>query len=178
MRDQRNTRCLTLAHRLENIIALAITQGIWQLEHERSLAKDGPNVGESAGRSNNTTSTTERNASEVHRLGLMIDDLRDALAGAEIAVNHLEQMANDAIRTRAFQRPPRPGQPVDSDIGPQQPICRDNQKGREGLIEWGDATCLYSAVKAGLCRKHYMAWYRYRQLHQIRTDRDFEPGAA
>ena len=167
-RDTRNQRAVTLAHRLENIIANNITNGVRQLEGERINATNGPARGDTDGRSNSTTSTTERNASESYRLGLLIEDLRDALNGAEIAVAHLDQLARQACTTRAFGIP---GQ--GDDEPPKIPLCRDQQFGRVGVIEWGDPLCILSPVKAGLCRAHYQAWYRYRKAHGVDTGKDF-----
>jgi hypothetical protein len=171
-RDTRNQRALTLAHRLENIIAANITNGVRQLETERVIAAAGPPKGEQAGtRGTGTTSSTERNANESHRLGLMIDDLKDAIDGAEIAVAHLDRLASEACRTRAFGATP--------DIEPaaaDAPRCRDNQHGRQGTIEWGRPDCLELPTKAGLCDACYHRERRWRKAHNL-TPRDIEEAA-
>ncbi len=159
-RPKPNQRALNLAHRLENIIASNITNGVAQLQTELATARTGPAKGESSGRSNNTTSTTERNANEAYRLGLLIEDLRHAIDGAEIAVAHLDRLANEACRTRAFA-----GiideEPQAADVR----RCRDNQNGREGAIEWGRPDCLELPAKDQLCANCYMREYRWRKAH-------------
>jgi len=174
MRDQRNGRILDIARLAEHVTALTVTNGIRQLQAERIRAiEDGPDRGESVGRSTDTTSTTERQAAEGYRIGLLIEDLRDAVHGFEIAHRHLLDLANDACRTRAFSAPATPGEDQ-----PKISVCRDQQMGRAGVIEWGDPLCIKAAVKAGLCGQHYMCWYRYRTAHGISTDHEFERGAA
>lgn len=56
--------------------------------------------------------------------------------------------------------------------------CRDGQIGKDGTIEWGDATCTDGATKSGLCAKHYTAWYRWRKNNDIDTSRMFEPATG
>jgi hypothetical protein len=171
-RDQRNQRCLTLAHRLENIIAANITNGVRQLETERVMAATGPAKGEAAGvRGSGTTSSTERNASEAYRLGLMIEDLRDAIEGVEIAVAYLDRLADEACRTRAFGRMAEPEQAAED-----APRCRDNQHGRQGTIEWGRPDCIELPTKAGLCSACYFREYRWRKAHDL-APRDIEEAA-
>lgn len=169
--DPRNQRALTLAHRLENQIAANITAGVRQLETERVMAAAGPAKGESAGRGGSTTSTTERNANEAYRLGLLIEDLRDAIEGCEIAVAHLDRLASEACRTRAFGPLLEPEQPAED-----APRCRDNQHGRQGTIEWGRPDCLELPSKAGLCFACYAREYRWRKAHEL-APRDIEPAA-
>lgn len=53
------------------------------------------------------------------------------------------------------------------------PVCKENQHGREGAIEWGDATCEFPVDKQGLCSKHYQAWRRFRIRNGIDTTKDF-----
>lgn len=166
MRDQRNARVLTLAHRLENIIAANITAGIRQLQTEQERAYDGPSRGDSDGRSSSTTSTTERNANEVYRLRLKIEDLRDAIAGVEFAVKHLDTLSQEAVRTRAFGEP-------DPEPEDRLPRCDEGQRGRDGSVEWG-SICAMSPVKAKLCQTHYMREWRWRKAHGLEP-RDVEP---
>lgn len=169
--DQRNQRALTLAHRLENQIAGNISKGVSQLETERVMAAAGPAKGESAGRGGSATSTTERNANESYRLGLMIEDLRDAIEGAEIAVAHLDRLASEACRTRAF------GPLLDIEPAAEDAArCRDNQHGRQGTIEWGRPDCVELPTKAGLCAACYAREYRWRKTHEL-PYRDIEPAA-
>lgn len=166
-RDQRNARALTLAHRLEAIIAGNITAGIRQLQIEQERAYDGPTRGDSAGRSTSITSSTERNANEVYRLRLKIEDLRDALQGAEFAINHLDNLSQEAVRTRAF------GEPDGPKVEDQLPRCDEGQRGRDGAVEWG-RICAMSPVKSKLCQTCYMREWRWRKAHGLEP-RDVEP---
>lgn len=165
MTDERNARVLNVCRVGETITAKTVTEGVWRLRAEKAAALDGPTRGESAGRGGSDTSTTERNAAEAYRLGLLIEDLRDAVEGFEIAHRHLARLADEAVRTRAFGAQPEE-QPI-------EPVCRDFQHGKAGAIEWGDATCCVGSVKAGLCSRHYMAWYRFRKARGIDTGKDF-----
>jgi hypothetical protein len=161
MRDQRNARVLAVAELSYHITAQKVTDAIRQLQAERIKAiADGPDIGESAGRSSNETSTTERNATEGYRIGCLIEDLRDAICGLEIAHRYLLTVAEEGVRTRAFGAP-----------GPEpvaEKTCRDNQHGKAGAILWGDPLCMKLPVKGGMCAAHYQAWYR----HRVRTGRD------
>lgn len=169
MRDQRNARALTLAHRLEHIVAANITAGIRQLQTEQERAYEGPTRGDSAGRSSSTTSATERNANEVYRLRLMIEDLRDAIDGAVFAINHLDRLAEQAKRTRAFNEPDAP-EPED-----KLPRCDEGQRGRDGAVEWG-GVCAMGPVKAKLCQTHFMREWRWRKRQGLPA-REIEPAA-
>ena len=54
--------------------------------------------------------------------------------------------------------------------------CRDAQHGRDGAIEWGDATCEELAAKAGLCSACYQRERRWRIGHGL-VERDTAPAA-
>lgn len=56
--------------------------------------------------------------------------------------------------------------------------CCDGQVGKDGTIEWGDATCMETPTKASLCGRHYFAWYRWRKNNGIDTSRMFEQAAT
>ena len=71
-RDQRNARALTLAHRLEQIIAANITAGIKRLPRNA-------------------------NELEVRRRALQVEEINAALAAAEHAIARLERLADEAI---------------------------------------------------------------------------------
>lgn len=165
MRDTRNARVLAVASIAEHITAALVTQAVQQLDAERARALDGPDVGDSAGRSTNATSTTERNASEAYRLGLLKEDLRDAIHGLEIAHTHLRELAQQAVRTRAFGAVP--------ETPPELPVCKHGQHAKVGAIIWGDPTCDMAAVKMELCAAHYAKYYRYRKDHGLAVVKDF-----
>lgn len=167
MRDQRNARVLAITEVALHITAQKVTDGVRQLRAERVKAMvDGPDVGESAGRSSNDTSTTERNAAEGYRIGCLLEDLRDAIYGYEIAHRHLLALAEQGVRTRAFGASPL--EPA------AEKTCRDNQHGKQGAIIWGDPLCMKLPVKAGMCATHYQAWWRHRVRMGVDTSRDFQ----
>lgn len=63
-------------------------------------------------------------------------------------------------------------------IGVRAPIatarCRDAQPGRDGVIEWGRATCEELPVKSNLCHACYMRERRWREVHNL-AGRDLAP---
>lgn len=52
--------------------------------------------------------------------------------------------------------------------------CRDHQTGRDGVIEWGRATCEELPAKAGLCANCYQRERYWRTAHALPT-RDTAP---
>lgn len=100
--------------------------------------------------------------------------LRNRLASIEADASVIADTAHRLLRegnSLLAHRTPR-----DTASPPQQ--CRDGQLGKDGTIEWGDATCLDTATKSSLCGKHYMAWYRWRKANGIDTSKMFEAAAA
>lgn len=189
---QPNERAVMLGFRLQHVIAKNVTAGIEQLQAERRRALvSGPDKTEVNGHAESAgTSTTERQAEEGYRLGLLIEDLRDALRGAKIAVDHLDHLAADACRTRAFAPLPRSSDIIDKIS--EVPTCGQGQIGRHGVEEWGDEVrkhtefcppdcddlhrCGLPATKDGLCDRHYMAMYRFRVKNQRPVADLFMPG--
>lgn len=49
-------------------------------------------------------------------------------------------------------------------------LCAENQQGRQGSIEWGDATCTELPTKKGLCAGCYHRERRWRTDNDIPTD--------
>lgn len=73
------------------------------------------------------------------------------------------------------------GKEIDRILGSHTPPpaqCRDGQMGKDGAIDWGDATCVDAATKAGMCGKHFMAWYRWRKRNGVSTERMFADASA
>lgn len=60
-------------------------------------------------------------------------------------------------------------------VAVQQPRCCEGQAGKDGSLEWGDPLCHDAPHKAGLCNRHYMAWYRHRAALGRSTADMFEP---
>lgn len=57
---------------------------------------------------------------------------------------------------------------------PKPAQCRDGQVGKDGTIEWGQPDCTDPATKAGLCGRHFQAYYRWRKRNGIDTSKMFE----
>ena len=54
--------------------------------------------------------------------------------------------------------------------------CNDSQIGRQGLIEWGNTTCVEIPTKAGLCSACYQRERRWRLANAL-APREIEPAA-
>jgi len=54
--------------------------------------------------------------------------------------------------------------------------CNDSQVGREGLIEWGNTTCVEIPTKAGLCSACYQRERRWCLANAL-APREIEPAA-
>lgn len=167
-RDVANA-ALALRHRAERLEQLAdlTDQALDKLARE-SATLGWAERGEDAHVSTSRGDTlVERHAGRAAHL----QGLRDQIAAEVRAiVEHAEDRhAADGLEFAigAVWRGERP---------PERPVsCCDNQVGKHGAERWGDPLCHMPPVKAGLCQRHYMAWYRARQDDGIDTSRDFQP---
>jgi len=123
--------------------------------------------------------SVERDADLCYDLTSLREDVRDqveaTLAAYRGFCRHLEALGIILHTTRraGLTRKERDAMKLEQ---PKPAVCADNQHGKHGVEEWGDALCFLPSVKAGLCQAHYMAWYRRRQADGIDISRDF--GAA
>lgn len=160
-RTQPNARLLAAADKLERYTAVQVANAINMLRDriahaheptnnsERVHTSDMPNPTEAAG-INRTTWNAE------------LDDLTIAIHDACHTLDLLAKRATD------IQHWCNPGDKIE-----QAQLCKHNQTGREGVLEWGDPLCDRMPTKAGLCGAHYMRWYRHRAEHGIDTSKDF-----
>jgi hypothetical protein len=162
--SQPNARCYQSGHKLAEVTARKITLAV-DVISERLAHLDGiPARGErNGGRSSAASSTTEQAAIKRYNLTEYREQLRDAITDACNTNDCLDRLADEVLRFAGHVTPDN-----------EQPTCIDGQHGKEGVIEWGDPLCRMSAVKAGMCSKHYMRWYRHRTDHGIDTSKDFE----
>ena len=125
-------------------------------------------------------SGVERDADVVYELSSIREDVRDQ-------VRHMGEEYEDwrsqiraaglvvhAARRKGLSAEERQRMNLDK-LKPS--VCADNQHGKHGADEWGDAVCLLPSVKSGLCMAHYWAWYRKRKADGIDIGRDFEATA-
>lgn len=83
-----------------------------------------------------------------HRAGLR-EDLRDQITAVEDQVTALVRLTRHIL-----------GEPLPNAEG--EPLCADKQRGREGVIEWGDPTCTELPIQGGLCFRCYQRERRWR----------------
>ena len=165
-----NERCAAAAHKLGELTARKITTALAAI-NERLARTDGyPAGGESdlrRGHGDTESTATERAAMTRHMLTTMREELRDAITDCCNTIDALDRLGEDALRYAGHAPTPN-----------DDPLCRENQLGRAGVIEWGDPLCCKVPTKAGLCATHYMRWYRWRTDHRISTAKDFAESAA
>jgi hypothetical protein len=104
--------------------------------------------------------TVERLASQQQHIDRQLRDLSDNLNAVVLTLRNLHRDCDATCSTRTEHV-------IDQ--------CRDGQVGKDGTLDWGDATCQDGATKGGLCSRHYMAWYRWRQANGVDTSRMFQP---
>ena len=160
-RTQPNARLQSAADKLARYTAVQVTLAVESLrdriahaheaggDSERVHTSDMPNPTEAAGLSR-------------YALGAELEELRDAISDACHTLDLLAKRAEDVQRW------------CSADATPEQvQLCKHNQAGREGVLEWGDPLCDRMPTKGGLCGAHYMRWYRHRAEHGIDTSKDF-----
>ena len=106
------------------------------------------------------TSTTETRALAALYVDEQLTELVDRIDGIRIAIRSTRHWINTEL-LRGHDMPAEPDGPAQCD-----------QRGKAGVIEWGDPTCTWPADKAGLCGAHYQAWRRYRARNNISADTD------
>lgn len=162
-RTRPNPRVQGTGYWLADVLALRVTEALDHLHREHVICDGFPAKGETAGRGNSDSTTTEAAAIARQYITRQAEDLKDAIDGLVISANHLAAMITEATKTRA------------PDIV-KIARCRDNQIGREGAIVWGNPTCLEIPVKAGYCSACYQRERRWRATQGLEA-RDVEPAA-
>lgn len=162
--DSRNARLLQAGDKLTQYVAPLVTQAVAALRERLSHLDGYPGGVEQGGKvhSSDTSTPTERIAAQRYTYNSMLEDLRDTITDVCRSIDLLAQQADECLRDAA---------PTTKSA--EQPVCRDNQHGRDGALEWGDVLCMRSPVKAGLCAAHYMKSYRWRVDHGVDVSKDF-----
>lgn len=104
-----------------------------------------------------TLTSVERSAHARLQLVGYLEGLNDRFEGLEVALRELDRYERMVL-----------GRPTAEDVTQAVPMCRDNQLGREGAPEWGDALCPMPGTVTGLCGAHYQAARKYRLARGLR----------
>lgn len=142
-------------------IANEVTDVVETMRDElASLGFAGGSSGE--GRGSGTSAPVERDAVRIHELTANREDLRDLITDVSERADALVRFVKHLSGT------PLPG--ADGEA-----LCSDKQMGREGAIDWGDATCTELPLQGGLCFRCYQRERRWRRARGL-EDRS-EPAA-
>ena len=164
-----NKTATDAAYRLEAIHAPNLTAALEHLLRELSLADGYGERGESVNVTSSAELTpTEAAANARYELGMMREELRDALTVAVDGIDKLGWVIQRAMRLRA----PRGVQAANA-----AKLCRDGltDASRPGAVEWHDPTCCAGAVSRGLCKPHYDAMRYWRATHGLEPLAELDP---
>lgn len=130
----------------------------------------------SEGRGGSELTTVERDADASYRFTAIREDMRDQVTALiesyEEVCGHLK--ATGIVIETARRTGLTPAERA-ALTKPTMSTCSDHQQGKHAADRWGDPLCHLPSVKAGLCSRHYQAWYRARIDDGIDTSRDHEP---
>jgi hypothetical protein len=162
-----NQRTRTLGVTLTDHLAPAVTLALDHLSRERQACDGMAAAGIPTGRGSGGSygSRTETAALRAGRYVEQTDAIRAAIDAIETATKHLAVLVFTGLGMRV---------PAAADVT----RCREAQHGRDAGAWSDDLACSALPDKAGLCNRHYIAWYRYRRAHNIDTSGDFGPSAA
>lgn len=160
-RTQPNARLLSAADKLERYTAVQVTLAVEVLRDRIAHAHEGGGGGERV-HTSDMPNPTEAAGLSRYALTTELELGRDMITDACRCLDLLAKWAEDVQRWCA------PADPVQ-----QAQLCKHNQAGREGVLDWGDPLCDRMPTKGGLCGAHYMRWYRHRAEHGIDTSKDF-----
>jgi hypothetical protein len=164
MTRTRNDVALEAAGLLLGNLAVKLPAAIATLKRELDIIDGYPTttLGDGMSRSTADLTSVERAADARWRMSGNLDDLRDMATTIVELVNTMATMTDRALGTRA------PAAEVAR--------CRDAQAGRDGALDWGDATCEELPVKAGVCSACYQRERRWR-IGAGLAERDTAPAA-
>ena len=157
-----NERLANAGHKLTNIIAVQMTNAVQAIAERLANIDGAGGGGERTGSSSDVSNPTERAALKRYHLTAVREDLREAITDCCNTIDKLGEMVDDALRNAGHL----PEQT-------EQPLCRDGQVGREGVLEWGDPLCCRLPVKAKLCIACYSRSRRWRTDKGISTLKDY-----
>ena len=160
-RTQPNARLQSAGDKLTRYTAVQVTLAVEALRDRIAHAHEGNGGGERV-HTSDMPNPTEAAGISRYAFTLELEELRDMITDACACLDLLARKAEDV------QRWCLPADPVQ-----QAQLCKHNQAGREGVLEWGDPLCDRMPTKAGLCGAHYMRWYRHRAEQGIDTSKDF-----
>lgn len=148
---------LAAAATLLDRLATSYPSALGHLARELLILDGQPSIASGAGVIRGATdvealTAVERVADRRIRFSTEIDTLREDAQAVIDMVNALAHMIDRAVGLRA---------PVDV------ARCRDSLHGRDGALEWGDATCEEIPAKAGLCSACYHREYRWRRSNGL-----------
>lgn len=157
---------LAAAATLLDRLAVSYPSALGHLARELLILDGQPSIASGAGIIRGATdvealTAVERVADRRIRFSTEIDTLREDAQAVIDMVNALAHMIDRAVGLRA---------PVDV------ARCRDSLHGRDGALEWGDATCEEIPAKAGLCSACYQRERRWR-IGAGLAERHTEPAA-
>lgn len=157
---------LAAAATLLDRLAASYPSALGHLARELLILDGQPSIASGAGIIRGATdvealTAVERVADRRIRFSTEIDTLREDAQAVIDMVNALAHMIDRAVGLRA---------PVDV------ARCRDSLHGRDGALEWGDATCEEIPAKAGLCSACYQRERRWR-IGAGLAERHTEPAA-
>jgi hypothetical protein len=141
-------------------IGTEITRALMDVNDELSLLGFPSH---STGGAGGASDPVGNDAARIYELTSWREDMRDAIQAVTDAVDH-------ATRTVARQR--RAAPVLIEHEGHMTGVagiklCADNQQGRAGSIEWGDATCTELPTQHGLCASCYQAERRWRKTNDL-----------
>jgi hypothetical protein len=150
MTRTRNDVALEAAGLLLRNLAERFPAAVATLRREIDVVDGYPSstLGDGMSRSTSELTAVERAADIRWRMSGDLDDLRHMAATIIELVNTMNTMTGKALGTRA---------PA-ADVA----RCRDAQAGRDGVIDWGDATCEELPAKGALCVACYHRERRWR----------------
>ena len=157
---------LAAAATLLDRLAASYPSALGHLARELLILDGQPSIASGAGVIRGATdvealTAVERVADRRIRFCTELDTLREDAQAVVDMVNALAHMIDRAVGLRA---------PVDV------ARCRDSLHGRDGALEWGDATCEEIPAKAGLCSACYQRERRWR-IGAGLAERHTEPAA-
>ena len=157
-----NKTATDAAYRLEAIHAPNLTAALEHLVRELSLADGYGERGESVSVTSSAELTpTEAAANARYELGMMREELRDALRDAVEGIDRLGFVIARAMRLRAPKGTTAPN---------AAKLCRDGltDATRAWALQSKDhATCSAGQVSRGLCRVHYDQMRYWRATHGL-----------
>ena len=156
---------------LQQVVSVSLTAALEHVQRELSTL-DGYSAGapEVAVHASAELTGPERYADARWGLTSAREDLRDAKVAVLVAIRELSELCTLVQGMRA---PKVVVKPDDT----KRDLCCTHQQGKHANVEWGDVLCMMPGVKAGLCQKHYQAWYRARLRDGIDVSKDHEPAS-